>query len=416
MNRKKYLTILLAVTILLTLTTLIVIFATHFKNQNSTNIHKSNQTNIFIETPNYENESDQNLDKVEAENISEIVSLNDIYSKFYNKATEILNNMTLEEKVGQLFLARYPEEDANTEIEENHPGGYILFAKDFINETKDSIISKLKHNQENSKIKMILGVDEEGGTVTRVSKYKQFRNTKFKSPQELFNEGGMNKIIDDSAEKSNLLKELGINMNLAPVVDISTNPKAFIYDRTLGKSPEETAEYTKNIVQSMNEHGIISTLKHFPGYGDNIDTHTEIATDERPYESFINTDFIPFRSGIEAGAPTVLVNHNIVKSMDPNFPASLSDNVHRILREDLKFSGLIITDDLAMNAVKSYVENGQSAVRAVLAGNDMIISSNFTKQRDEVLEAIKDGTISEDIINRAVIRILACKMNYGIIK
>ena len=165
----------------------------------------------------------------------------------------------------------------------------------------------------------------------------------------------------------------------------------------------------------MNEDNMISTMKHFPGYGDNVDTHTGVAIDTRPYETFETVDFLPFKSGIEAKGPTVLVSHNVINAMDKNLPASLSKNVHDILRNDLGFTGIIITDDLAMDAVKSYVENGEAAVQAVLAGNDIIISSNFKKQRDEVLNAVRQEKIPEELINTAVRRILACKYAYGII-
>lgn len=352
---------------------------------------------------------------VDGEKLAELVNMNDLFGKYYDKAKDILNTMTLEEKVGQMFLVRYPEEDANSEISEENPGGYILFGRDFKNETGESILEKLNNNQSNSKVKMFLGVDEEGGTVVRVSEYQQFRDSKFKSPLELFFEGGIDRIIDDSHEKTRLLKGLALNMNLVPVADVTENQSAYIYDRTIGKSAEETAEYVKNVVKVMKEDKIISTMKHFPGYGDNIDTHTGIAVDNREYSEFEKADFLPFKSGIEAEVPTVLVNHNVVNCMDSNLPASLSDNVHRILREDLKFSGIIMTDDLAMDAVKSYVENGQASVQAVLAGNDMIITSDFENQKKEVLDAIKRGRITENIINRAVIRILACKLAYNII-
>lgn len=345
---------------------------------------------------------------------SEIKS-DDIKEKNTERVAQLLNAMTIEEKVGQMFLARYPEEDANTEILEDNPGGYILFGRDFKGQTKNSIKSKLEKNQENSKIKMILGVDEEGGTVVRVSQYLSFRLSKFKSPQQLFKIGGLEKIIEDSHEKTNLLKSIGLNMNLVPVVDLPTKSDSFMYDRSYGKTAKETAEYTKEIIKAMNEDKILSSMKHFPGYGDNSDTHTGIAIDERDYSQFAENDFEPFKAGIEAGAPTILVNHNIVKCMDENMPASLSTNVHKILREDLKFNGIIITDDLAMDAVSEYVENGQAAVQAVKAGNDMIISSDFVKQKKEVLEAVKDGKISEETINRAVRRILLYKIEYEII-
>lgn len=166
----------------------------------------------------------------------------------------------------------------------------------------------------------------------------------------------------------------------------------------------------------MNEDNMISVMKHFPGYGDNEDTHTGIAIDERSYQNFINSDFIPFESGIEARGPCILVSHNVVKCMDEEKPASLSENVHDILRNDLNFTGLIITDDLAMDAVKTYVENGEAAVQAIKAGNDMIISSDFKTQKNEVLDAVNNGEINIDTINTAVRRILALKYAFGIIK
>ena len=371
---------------------------------------QSNQQNsIANEEINKEISTDNNQN-----NLDEVTS-SDLFGKYYYKAEELLNKMTLEEKVGQMFLVRYPEGDVINQIKTYQPGGYILFGRDFENETKQSIAKELGDCQNASKIKMIFGVDEEGGTVVRVSAYKAFRNSKFKSPQELWQEGQLPKILEDSKEKSKLLKSLGLNMNLTPVADVPTKSSSFIYARSYGRGPEKTAIYVSELIKTMNSDKMLSSMKHFPGYGDNVDTHTGISTDNREYDTFKNSDFLPFKSGIEAEAPTILVSHNIVKCMDKNFPASLSEKVHDILRDDLNFTGIILTDDLAMDAVKSYVENGEAAVQAVLAGNDMIISSNFVTQRNEVLKAIKDGKIPETMINTAVRRILACKLAYGII-
>ena len=204
-------------------------------------------------------------------------------------------------------------------------------------------------------------------------------------------------------------------MNLTPVADLPTNTSSFIYQRSYGRGAQKTSIYVASLIKNMNEDNILSVIKHFPGYGDNVDTHTGIAVDNRAYEVFENSDFLPFKSGIEAGAPAILVNHNIVNCMDSNFPASLSKKVHDILRNELEFSGIIMTDDLAMDAVKGYDENGEAAVQAVLAGNDMIITSDFVTQRNEVLESVKSGKISEELINKAVRRILACKYAYHII-
>lgn len=369
------------------------------------------QVNQIEQNKSIEQENIMNEDKIN----DELEKSDELFSQYYDKAEQLLNNMTLEEKVGQMFLARYPESGVIDEIKNETPGGYILFSRDFKNETKDSILKELTQCQNESKIKLILGVDEEGGTVVRVSSYKAFRNTKFLSPQDLWKNGGLDAILEDSTEKSNLLKSIGLNMNLAPVADVPTKRTSFIYKRSFGRGAEETAIYVNRIVNRMNEDNIISTLKHFPGYGDNIDTHTGIAIDKREYSTFQTSDFLPFKSGIEAKVPTILVSHNIVESMDKDKPASLSENVHNILRQELKFSGIIMTDDLAMDAVKEYVENGEAAVQAVLAGNDIIISSDFVKQKREVINAVSNGKIPEEKINLAVRRILACKYYYGII-
>lgn len=339
----------------------------------------------------------------------------DLFWQSYAKADELLSKMSVSQKVGQMFLVRFPESGYIEQIKEYNPGGYVLFAKDFQNETKNSIISKLKSCQEASTTKLFLAVDEEGGTVTRVSRYPAFRSSKFKSSQELYKEGGIKKILEDSTEKSYLLKEIGLNMNLAPVADLPTKPNSFIYKRSFGKSTEETAQYIASIISRMKDDGIVSSMKHFPGYGDNEDTHTGVAIDTRTIDNFKNADLLPFKAGIDASGPTILVSHNIIECMDQERPASLSENVHKILREELNFTGLILTDDLTMDAVKSYVENGEAAVQAVLAGNDLIITSTFKEHLNEVLTAINNGIISIDKINLAVKRILACKIAYGII-
>ncbi len=362
----------------------------------------------------------QNIAQEQAENevidnIPEEPKKTELFEEYYEQAETLLETMTLEEKVGQMFLVRFPDSGISEQIQNYAPGGYILFEKDFKNETKKSIYDKLTNLQNVSKIKLIFGVDEEGGTVARVSSYKAFRSSKFLSPQKLFAKGGLQAILDDSTEKSNLLKELGLNMNLTPVADVSLNHSSFIYDRTYGQDYNETAIYISELIKTMNNDGMISVMKHFPGYGDNPDTHTGIAIDDRSIESFRNYDFLPFISGIENKAPCILISHNIIKSMDENMPASLSENVHNILRDELNFSGIIITDDLDMDAVKEYVKNGEAAVQALLAGNDLIITSAFEKQKKEILTAISQGTISEETVNIAVRRILAMKYFYGII-
>ena len=385
------------------------------KNTKDENTKIANSNSNTVSTPESEtNTTNQTNTEIDDTEKNEDVS-NELFAQYYETAEKIMQDMSIEEKVGQMFLVRYPDSGVIEQIKNETPGGYILFGKDFDNETKESILEELTEEQEASKIGLIFGVDEEGGTVVRVSSHKAFRNSKFKSPQEIWKQGQLPAILEDSKEKSELLKSIGLNMNLAPVVDVPTKSSSFIYDRSYGRGAEKTATYTSELIKTMNEDNMISVMKHFPGYGDNEDTHTGIAVDERPYTTFETTDFLPFKSGIEAGGPCILVSHNIVKSMDENKPSSLSENVHKILREDLNFSGIVMTDDLAMDAVKSYVENGEAAVQAVLAGNDIIISSDFVSQKQEILKAIQEKKINEDIINKAVRRILSMKIAYGII-
>lgn len=385
-------------------------------NENNTN-KVTNTTNV-TNTENKNSNTNKNTVSNNSQNVQKIDSLSrtELFGVYYDKAEAKVKNMTLEEKVGQMFLARYPVNNVIEEIKKGKPGGYILFGRDFQNQTKQSIKTQLQQCQNASKIGLILGVDEEGGTVVRVSAYPAFRSTKFQSPQELYAKGKLPLILKDSTEKSNLLKSIGLNMNLAPVADVPTKSTSFIYARSYGKSANETATYVSELIKTMNKDNIISSMKHFPGYGDNVDTHTGIAIDNRTYSSFRKTDFVPFKSGITSNGPTVLVSHNIINCMDASKPASLSEKVHNVLRKELGFSGLIITDDLAMSAVKQYVENGNAAVQAVKAGNDMIISSDFIKQKNEVINAVKNKKLDEKLINNAVIRILACKYRYGIIK
>ena len=347
-------------------------------------------------------------DKVWSEEV-----LDDLFFDYYQEASEVMEKMTLEEKVGQLFLVRYDAWSAKEQIKNYYPGGYVFFAKDFEDHTKATIKNELDSNQKLSKIPMIFSVDEEGGYVTRVSRFSQFRSEKFQSNQYYYNLGGYEKLKEIEEEKAKLLLSLGLNMNLAPVADVSTNVNDFIHIRTFGKDAKETSTFISNMVGYAKDSGISSCLKHFPGYGNNVDTHTGSAYDKRSYETFTNSDYLPFISGIKAGVPSIMVSHNVMESVDNTYPASLSKKVITgELREKLNFSGIVITDDLAMDAVKSYVTEGSAAVLAINAGNDMIITSDFETMYKEVLKAVNSGIIEQETINNAVRRIIAWKHAY----
>ena len=331
------------------------------------------------------------------------------------KAQEILDGMTLEEKVGQMFIARCPETDAAQLAADYHLGGYILFGRDFKDKTAEQVTTDIQSYQDAAEIPLLIAVDEEGGTVNRVSSNPNLRSSPFRSPQSLYSEGGLELVRSDAQEKCRLLESLGININFAPVCDVSQDPADFIYDRTLGRDAQETSQYVAAVVETMAEEGMGSVLKHFPGYGNNTDTHTGVAYDDRPYDTFLTSDFLPFQAGIAAGADMVLVSHNIVSAMDEASPASLSPEVHRVLREDLGFTGVIVTDDLVMDGVRDFAGDDEAAVLAVQAGNDLLCCTDFQTQVPAVLAAVESGEITEEQIDAAVLRVLTMKLRLGIL-
>ena len=329
----------------------------------------------------------------------------------------LLSSMTLEEKVGQLFFVRCPAEDAVEDISTYHLGGYILFGRDTKDKTANELIQTIQSYQDASVISLLIGVDEEGGTVVRVSSNPHLRSEKFASPQRLWALGGMERILEDTREKDVLLDALGFNVNLAPVADVSTDTGDFIYSRSFGQDAVATADYVAAVTAQMAADGMGSVLKHFPGYGSNRDTHTGIAVDDRPYEDFVNENFLPFLEGIAAGGDTaaVLVSHNIVECMDPDLPASLSPAVHNILREELAFDGVVMTDDLAMEAVSAYAGDGAVAVMALEAGNDLVLTTDYRTQIPKVMEAVENGALDEAVIDTACRRVLRWKQALGLL-
>ena len=327
----------------------------------------------------------------------------------------LLSSMTVEEKVGQLFLARCPAENAEEDIIQYHLGGYILFGQDFENRTPDSVRQTLSEYQAASPIPMLIAVDEEGGTVCRISKYPAFRASRFPSPRESYAAGGMEQALSVETEKMHLLKDLGINVNLGPVCDISTDSGAFMYWRSLGQPPEETGRFVASTVNIMKNYGIGSVLKHFPGYGNNADTHTGMARDEQALAELESHDLIPFAAGMEAGCSAVLVSHTIVTAFDETLPASLSSAVHDYIRQQMGFDGVLITDDLVMQAVTDSYGAEEAAVLAVLAGNDLLCSTEYAVQYEAVLEAVRSGRIPTEQLDASVLRILQWKKDLGLI-
>ena len=339
----------------------------------------------------------------------------ELFEDYYKEAEKYMSHMTLEQKIGQIFFPRYNDETKEKIINTTYLGGFVLYGNDFKNKNEQSVIKNIEYIQNLSmnsiNLPLGLAVDEEGGDVSRISRYFREKGD-FPSPQEIYNESGIEGILTIDKEKRDLLRKFKMNINLAPVADISYNSSDYIYDRTLGRLPEETAKYIKDDVEGYVKDHFTCCLKHFPGYGNNINTHYDVAYDYRPYEQFQKEDFETFKAGISVNVPMILVSHNIVLCKDEHFPASISKTWHDILRNELKFSGLILTDDLSMDAIKKYSGDESPAVLAFNVGNDIILTSDLEEHLNAVIKAAKNGIISIDTINKACKRVIAWKIKY----
>lgn len=337
---------------------------------------------------------------------------NGLFKDYYEKAYQKLEKMSLDEKMGQILLVRYPDNHQKEIVEKYQFGGYLFFGKDFKDKTKDEVIKMIDDSNSVSKIPLLTAVDEEGGIVVRVSSNKNLRSERFLSSSELYKNGGFDRIKADTIEKSNLLKSLGINLNLAPVVDVSVDPNDYMYKRSLQEDAETTAKFSSLVIETSKNTGVSYTLKHFPGYGNNIDTHNGSSIDSRTRKEIESNDILPFKSGIKSGAEAILFSHNVVTSMDKDNPASLSKTLHDYVRNDLNFTGVVITDDLDMGALKD-IENKN--VQALLAGNDLLISTDYVESIEKIKQAVDNKLLDEKTLDEHVLRVLAWKYYKGLL-
>ncbi len=337
-----------------------------------------------------------------------------------NRINEVLSGMNLDQKIGQIFLAKVPEVNQIEDIQNYNLGGFVIFDQDVKDENSETFKQKVATWQANAGIPMIIASDEEGGIVTRVSKIVP---EGFPSISQIYSAGGMQLISSETDRKDAILKSLGINVNLGPVADVAVNPSSYMYSRTLMLPAETplvdaantTAEYVRIVVTQSNLQQIGSTLKHFPGYGENGDSHNNLIVDKEDLNTIQSVDLIPFEAGIQAGAGGVLVSHNIYEAIDPTQPASLSPAVHELLRRDLNFNGVIMTDDFDMKGLTSFTDKNQAAVITINAGTDMIISSTYQDQIQLVRDAVNNGTISQERLRDAVTHVLSWKYDLGLI-
>lgn len=326
-----------------------------------------------------------------------------------------ISRMTVEEKVGQLLYANCRGNDMTEAINDYHIGGVLLFGVDFDGKTKDEVKADIKAMQATAKIPLIIGTDEEGGTVVRASNNPNLRESAYLSPSDTFNNGGWSAVEDDAYDKAKFLLSLGVNVNMAPVCDLTSDSGSFMYYRSFSSDAASTSRFVDTVVKASKEKKLGTVLKHFPGYGDNGDTHYSDATDSRTFSELQNNDFLPFQAGIAAGADSILVSHITVNSIDSGNPASLSEPVHEVIRDTLKFDGVVMTDDLDMFAVDALDIYEPLSVAAFKAGNDFLCCGDIETEYNALLTAVQNGEITTDRLDESVKRILIWKRNLDIL-
>lgn len=343
------------------------------------------------------------------ENVNNEFKLNSGFNN-YERAKEIVEAMSLEETIGQIYMVHHST-DSLEDVGTYHLGGFIFFGSDFRNKTKEAVLNMIDKLNDNSKISLLLAVDEEGGIVTRISSNPNLASERFKSPKELYKEGGFDLIRDDTIKKNVILEGLHLNINLAPVLDISNDSKDYIYSRSIGLSPELTGVFAQTVIDASKDSKISYVMKHYPGYGKNSDTHKSRSLDTRSMEE-IESDLIPFSKGIQSGGEAIMISHNIVETLDSNNPASISINNHNYLRNTLGFRGMVITDALNMGATEG-IEN--MGIKSLVSGNDILVTKNYKEDIKNILEGVSRGQVSSKYIRALAIKVIEWKISKGLI-
>lgn len=330
-----------------------------------------------------------------------------IESDKLNKIIGEVSKMSLEQKVAQVFFVVCPDSGAVSLLDRYQVGGYSLENKDFKNKSRNTVIANIKAYQAAVKIPLLIMVNEEGGKETSVS--NNLRSNRFRLAQNVFKSGGMDSIIADTTEKTEFLQAFGINVNMNPVADLPDSSEDFIYERSFGTDVDETSNYVKSVVKVMKGLKMGSVLKHFPGYGNAPDTNDLIYHDTRDYDVIMDEDIKPFKAGVEAGANCILVGHNIVDVIDNQNPGSLSSNMISLVRNELEYNGVIMSDNISKATSAAFGSAEEVAIKSVQAGNDMIITDNPQEHIEAIINAAKSNQIDLNDLDKSVMRILAWK-------
>ena len=344
-------------------------------------------------------------------------------------ARQTLSSMTQDEKIWQLFYVT-PElltgvetatraGDSTKEALEKMPvGGIIYFAKNF--EDRAQTQQMLHNTKSYTKIPLFLGTDEEGGTVSRVGSNPAMGGKETPSAQSLGEQADPAAVYQAGQDISESLRAVGLNMDFAPVADVSSGSASVIGSRSFGSDAQLCASMVSVMTGSLTAGEIIPCLKHFPGYGSAItDDHYGTSILTKTLDDLEACDFLPFASGIEAGAPFVMVSHlSVPEVVGDETPSDLSSEiVTELLRNKLGFTGVIITDSHQMASITDHYTSGEAAVRALQAGVDMILMpQDLQAAFDGVKAALSDGTLTQDRIDESVLRILQVKAEYNILQ
>lgn len=338
---------------------------------------------------------------------------------------ETLAGMTLHEKVCQMMFVT-PEEltgedgvnvagDATRQALENYPvGGIVYFAKNL--ESQDQVKEMIDNSQKYSSIGLFVATDEEGGVVNRLM---DTVGTTYIGSMYYYKDDGDETAYENAYTIANDMSALGFNLDFAPVADVWSNPdNTVIGERAYSDDYAQAAELVGNAVKGFNDGGVMCTLKHFPGHGDTAeDSHYSSAYVHRTKEEIMADEMQPFRLGIEAGAEFVMVGHLIVPDID-EVPATLSYKIATgILRDELKFEGVAITDSFEMESIADNYSVDDAVVMSVKAGMDMILQpKDMASAVNSIEQAVADGELSEDRIDESVRRILTLKESRGLLK
>lgn len=352
----------------------------------------------------------------ELQTIEILIEQEEVIENVCEIESEILQ-MSLEEKIGQLFMLAFRSDISGdvTKITENmtkyisqyNIGGVILFAENL--DTTEQTQKLINDMQTQAKTPLFIAVDEEGGIVSRLASSK-IEHEKFPSVSKITTENDASYMANKIGET---LINLGINVNFAPVADVNTNLKNPVIGNRAFSSDEEIASNMVAIfIENMEKTGVSATAKHFPGHGDTkTDSHYGTAVVNHDLQRLSEIEFLPFKSAIEKEVDFIMMGHISTPNITQNYiPASINSEIVNILRQELEFDGIIITDAMNMQAITDEYGSEDSAIMAINAGIDIILMpEDFEKSFNAILAGVKSGEILEETINDSIYRILKLK-------